>query len=294
LPKAFKPQNKSKSKKSKATPKKSSKSAPKKKTPAQKEKLLNIDAQNLITRETMFAAEGLKGLLQYVDSQNAQKYKATKFKKIFISQAYQHCRSGLRISQLARKFMVHSNTIGRWAVQYREFYDAIKRGTAEFYLSLPDKLVEHLNQGKSYTAFAAVANRAKDFLYQLEIDCPGFKEAKEVGSPGAQLHWENIAHAQATGTLSRVSKEIVLYDEKGDPMKDPVTGEIVKDRTYVPAFGSDRALVFIMQNRFDDYRPENTGEESDLFRELREVMDAAQKEEMKHRGVTKVIDVTKK
>lgn len=212
--------------------------------------------------------------------------KRVKFKKEFSKQARQYAKQGLWLIDLAEKFKVHRTTIDAWRDKYPTFNDSILGGASEFIGALGPKLVRHSEEGRSFESFAYVCGRSKSFLYGLLRIDPVFKEYADRAYVGSLYRWEELAQAQAQGSLRKVTSEKIVLDKNGTPMRDPLTGEILKDRTFASTMGSDRSLIFSMQNRFEEYKPDKSGDESELFNELKEVMEHVEAQEMKKRQVT--------
>jgi len=214
----------------------------------------------------------LKGIVAFIE--NPDNYTRVKYKKQFDKRSFELMKRGKNLLDLAREFKVHRTTIRDWSKKYPAFSNAIIKGVSEFVRSLPPKLIDHMTLGKSFESFAGICGRGTNWLYDLERVYPDFAEAKSIGRALSLGRWEEIAQSQAMGTLRRISKEVIRTNASGDLLVDPRTGEALKDVSYVPSLGSDRALIFSMQNRFEEYRPDREAKESELFKDLKDVLDA--------------------
>lgn len=207
-----------------------------------------------------------------------------KFKPEYIKQVEAHCEAGGIISDFARKIGVCRDTFEKWTRESTALKDAIVRGTAKFILSLPPKLVAHMQAGHSFESFAHVAGRSRSWLYDMVRVYDDFKEAKERGYVGSMYHWEKVLSAQSVGQLTRIAKEkpMVTKDENGNKVAviDPRTGSPVMEKTHVPAMGSQNALIFAMKSRFEEYRDDKSDTGSELYNELKEICEEAEKEEL--------------
>lgn len=219
----------------------------------------------------------LKGIVQFIE--NPDNYTRIKYKKAFDKRSFELMKRGKNLLDLAREFKIHRTTIREWSKKYPSFSNAIIKGVAEFVRSLPPKLIDHMTLGKSFESFAGICGRGTNWLYDLERVYPDFAQAKAIGRARSLGRWEEIAQSQAMGTLRRISKEIIRTNATGETLVDPRTGEPLKDIHYVPSLGSDRALIFSMQNRFEEYRPDKEAKESELFADLKEVLDANEADE---------------
>ncbi len=56
----------------------------------------------------------------------------------------------------------------------------------------PAMLINHMNAGGSYAAFAGLVKVSRQALYNWETAFPEFKEAKEQGEMQSLYHWEKI------------------------------------------------------------------------------------------------------
>ena len=119
-------------------------------------------------------------------------------------------------------------------------------------------LIEHMKQGGSFEAFAAVVHTSFQTLYAWCEAHEEFLEAKKEGTALALKFWEDIAKAGITGNLRRlVSEKPILIEEtqkdgsvKKVPLLDPVTKQVMYDRQYEPAHFAAVPWIFSMKNRF--------------------------------------------
>lgn len=264
-------------KKTKKRSKKASKKAKKTTT-----KSPPVKPSDVITAETTKKAVGIIEILKFgysIDSLSKVKFKPEYIKKI-----EPHMALGMTMHDYARKIGVHRQTLEDWTRLHASLKDAIVKGLWTFVRDLAPKLISHMSEGRSFESFSHVCGRSRNWLYELARIDDEFKEAKERGYGSSLYQWEGLLIAQASGRLVRVSKETIRTNAKGEPLKNPTTGEILTDKTYVPAMGSDRALIFNMQCRFEEYRPDNKDSQQALYDELKEIMEAADKEDLKKRG----------
>jgi len=231
------------------------------------------------SKDAKKSSSKVQALIKYnEDEDHREKYK---FRKEFIRQAQNCMTLGLNKDELAKKLGVHDKTIDRWASENKSFKDALTRGEADFIKGLPDKLIEYRKQGHSFEAFSSIARRGKNWLYELARSDKRFKRAKELANGDALDQWENLGIAQASGRLVRVSKEVIRTNAKGEPLKNPTTGEILTDKTYVAALGDGRTLQFLMRAMFLEYKDDNKNDQQTLHDELKEIMEAADREDLK-------------
>jgi len=221
----------------------------------------------------------LKEIIKY--SYEADQLHKVKFKKEYIQATYDHMKLGLTLKDMARKIGVHYSTFEEWTGRHPDLGNAVIEGQFYFIKSLGPKLEKHMEEGRSFESFAFICKRNKKWLYELVRIDEDFKECAERAYAASLYRWEELMQNQAMGTLRRVSKEIVRTNAKGEPMVNPTTGEILKDYEFVSSMGSDRALRLAMENRFEEYKKDKTGSESELFNELKNIMDAKEALEIK-------------
>ena len=137
----------------------------------------------------------------------------------------------------------------------------------------------HSKEGYSFESFGAVCGRSRSWLYDLVRASPEFKDAKEKGYTASLYNWETLQKAMAGGRLVRISKEVVRTNSKGEPMINPNTGEVLTDKIYVAALGSERALIFGMQCRFEECRQDKADSNQELHNELKDIMEAGEKDD---------------
>jgi len=264
-------------KKTKKKAKKVSKQA--KKTKRAPSKGLTVSSpEDFITPDSMKKALGLVEIMKY--GYSLDNCKKVKFKAEYVKSSKIHMINGFTMHDYARKIGIHYNTLMVWTSRHCDLKDAIIEGLYLFIKSLPPKLIEHMGQGHSFESFGAVCGRSRSWLYDLVRIDEDFREAKEKGYTGSLLNWEKLQHAQAAGRLVRVGREIVRTNDAGDPLINPSTGDVLTDKTYVPAMGSDRALVFAMQCRFEECREEKKDSQQDLHNEIKDAMEARERREL--------------
>jgi len=267
----------SKTKKSKKTV---SKSKGKVSKSAQNPPKMTADAK----KKPIGQAIKLKSIVAFIE--NPDNFSKLKYNKKLDKRAFELARLGKNVLELTWEFKIHRSTLYAWSKKYPSFSNAIIKGVAEFIRSLPPKLIDHMALGKSFQSFAGQCGRGINWLYDLERVYPDFSEARSIGTARSLGRWEEIAQSQAMGTLRRISKEVIRTNSRGEPLVNPNTGEVLKDVSYVPSLGSDRALIFSMQNRFEEYRPDREAQESELFKDLKDVLDANEEHENANKFIT--------
>jgi len=234
----------------------------------------------LITQDTLKKALSLKEMVKY--NYSADSLYKVKFKTEYIEFSKGHMELGLTLKDVSRKIGVHYSTFLEWTHRHPQLRNAVIEGQSEFIKSLGPKLENHMADGRSFESFAHICKRSKKWLYELVRIDEDFKDASERAYASSLYRWEDLLQAQAMGTLRRVSKEKIRTKKNGEPMIDPKTGEVLKDLEFVSTMGSDRALRLAMENRFEEYKKDKTGSESELFNELKDIMDANEREEMEN------------
>jgi len=63
-----------------------------------------------------------------------------------------------------------------------------------------EKLIEHMSEGLSYEAFAALIGVHRSILYDWEKSHPEFSEAKDVGFGKSLLFWEKLGRDNILNT----------------------------------------------------------------------------------------------
>lgn len=108
------------------------------------------------------------------------------------------------------------------------------------------QLVEHMAEGLSIEAFAAVIGVAKKTLYNWTEAHEEFLHAKSVGEARSLLWWEKRGIELVTGIGPRVLLKEV---EKTVKLKGGESVPVI-ERTYGAAAGSSGSWIFNMKNRF--------------------------------------------
>ena len=209
-------------------------------------------------------------LVEYLKEADKVITKGSKYSKEMDELAYAHTSQGKTLKKLAKLLGVSYRTIIYWRERSFTFSDSITRGYAIWLESLPDKLVEHLGNGYSYTAFAGTIDRGKDFLYALEKKFDDFLDAKARGLAKSQGTWEGMGMRQIMGEMTTDLGEVPLMGN-GQVITDE-NGKTVMVRKIVQARFSDRAFTFMMQNRFSDYKPAVDNSNDGILDDLKEAI----------------------
>lgn len=75
-------------------------------------------------------------------------------------------------------------------------------------------LIEHLESGLSYEAFAGVIKVHLDTLYEWEKVHPNFSEAKRIGVQAGRLFWEKMGRAGAAGKIKNFNCTAWIFNMK--------------------------------------------------------------------------------
>lgn len=196
-----------------------------------------------------------------------------KYTKECVEIAHRMMSQGFSLRLLALELGVNRATVLLWRKQHAPFSDAIRQGKEKFLLGLPRRAIEWLSNGRTLTSFAGQCNMSKETLYQIINMWPELKEAVEIGRAKGQEFWEDLAIKQAKGELTVHLGDIPVI-AYGSIVKDD-DGNIIKNPNIQQARYSDRALIFVMQNQYDDYKPQKdvSDDDSDSLKEAIEDFD---------------------
>jgi hypothetical protein len=122
-------------------------------------------------------------------------------------------------------------------------------------------LIEHMKQGGSFEAFAAIVKTSISTIYEWLDVHEDFSEAKKEGVALSLKFWEDIAKAGITGNLRRMTKEIPMMVDKVWPdgsitkevALDPNTKQVLYQREYAQSHFAAIPWIFTMKNRFPQY-----------------------------------------
>ena len=227
----------------------------------------------ILPRETVQDKLSMHGILTYGKDRDVNK--KNKFRKEYVGMIQAHMEQGKRLNQFSRTIGIHYDTLAKWLndPKYTDLMNAAQEGTWNWIQSLGPKLIKHMSEGRSFESFGSVANRSRVFLYSLAIVDEDFREAKELAYTSSMFKWEAYLQGQAAGTLVRLSSETAIENKKGQPIINPKTGEPMTNKKYVPSVGSSRALIFGLQLRFEEYRPDRAGANEEINAKMKGIME---------------------
>lgn len=148
----------------------------------------------------------------------------------------------------------------------------VPHGNQVYRPELCEKLIAHMAEGGSFTAFAAKAGVTRKTLYEWLKDHEEFAFAKEIGTTRSLDYYERLGKALATGQLVRITKEEPVLDKDGNVVFDP-NGNPVTRKEYGPAPANVTAWIFMMKNMhgWRDRQDISILDPGDQGRPLREV-----------------------
>jgi len=203
-----------------------------------------------------------------------------KYSDEFVPMILAHMQNGGELKGFADLVRCSESTVHRWVTAHANFSDAVIDGQLYFIESLHEKLIDWMCDGHSFESFGGIIGRGRDWLYDLAKFDPVFASAKEIGTLKSMGMWENLLKAQVSGTLARLKTSTPIRNKNGDVQLDG-SGNPITKKEYVPAMGSDRALMFAMRARFKEYRPEEGVDSNEQKGELDDAiaaLDAEQKD----------------
>lgn len=121
-----------------------------------------------------------------------------------------------------------------------------------FKLEYCDLLIRHAKGGGSLESFGSLIPCSVQTLYNWLEKHPEFVEARKAGMAHMHAFYENLGKAMASGNLRRIvsEKPAITKDKDGNEViaRDPVTKEILYERTYEPATPAQSTFIFMTKN----------------------------------------------